>query len=77
MDPKLVKERQRIAELLTKQVRNTITPEEQTELKQWVGDREDRKNIVNILASQSQDTMEKALKQYTELINKVLGKSKK
>jgi hypothetical protein len=77
MDPKLVKERQRIAELLTKTIRKTITPEEKAELKKWVGVREDRKNIVKILTSQSQDSMEEALKQYTQLINEILGKSKK
>jgi hypothetical protein len=77
MDPKLVKERQRIAELLAKTIRKTVTPEEKTELEKWIGDREDRKNIVQILTTQSPDTMEKAVKQYSELINHVLGKSKK
>jgi hypothetical protein len=77
MDPKLVKERQRIAELLTKTIRKTITPEEKTELEKWIGNREDRKNIVKILTSQSQGTMDEAIKKYTDLINDVLGKPKK
>jgi hypothetical protein len=68
MDPELVKQTQRIAELLTKHIRKTISPEEQAELKQWIGDRADRKNIFTILTCQSPETLAKAIKLYGGLL---------